>query len=98
MDPSDSPLLIELKTRARLRLNAADDDEVRLRDCLNLVAREVGFAHWEHARTVLGGLAATGEDMGTFWHAPRTGILLNEWFAHREEAQAALRRSPGGFL
>jgi len=106
MDPSHFPLLTELKTRARLRLNAsrregseeAADADVRLRDCLNLVAREVGFAHWEHARTVLGGLAAPGEDMGTFWHAPRTGILLNEWFAGREEAQAALQRSPEGFL
>ena len=94
--------LTELKTRARLRLNAQrrqeEASDLRLRDCLHAVAREVGFAHWEHARRVLGGLAAPGEDMGTFWHAPRTGILLNEWFARREEADAALRRQPRAYL
>jgi hypothetical protein len=100
-----TPMVTELKTRARLRLNAMRRDpgssratEARLRDCLNLVAREVGFAHWEHGRLVLGGLASPADDKGTFWHAPRTGILLNEWFAHREEARAALRRQPEAFL
>jgi hypothetical protein len=100
-----APLVTELKTRARLRLNALRRDagntdavEVRLRDCLNAVARELGFAHWEHARLVLGGQASPGDDKGTFWHAPRTGIILNEWFADREEARAALRRQPGAFL
>lgn len=98
-------LVDELKVRARLRLNAlrrgGDGDaggDLRLRDCLNLVAREVGFAHFEHARHVLGGLAAPGDDMGSFWHAPRTGILLNEWFAQREQAQASLHRQPAAFL
>jgi hypothetical protein len=96
-------LVTELKTRARLRLNSlrrsgAAATDLRLRDCLHLVAREVGFTHWEHARKVLGGLAAPGEDMGTFWHAPRTGILLNEWFARRDEAEAAHRRQPAAFL
>lgn len=100
-----TPLLTELKTRARLRLNAARRGaeaaaaaDLRLRDCLNLVARDVGFAHWEHARQVLGGLASPADDMGTFWHAPRTGILLNEWFARREQAEAALGRQPEAFL
>lgn len=96
-------LLEELKTRARLRLNAARREEadsagVRLRHCLNQVAREVGFAHWEHARAVLGGLATRDDDMGTFWHAPRTGILLNLWLARYEEAQAALAADPRAYL
>lgn len=98
-------LLAELKIRARLRINAlrrnaADGagTDLRLRDCLTLVAREVGFAHWEHARVVLGGFAQAGADMGSFWHAPRTGSLLNEWFAHRDEARAALLRQPASFL
>jgi hypothetical protein len=102
---SHSPLVTELKTRARLRLNASrkgaiDDaaEDLRLRDCLNLVSREVGFAHWEHARRVLGGLAAEGDDMGSFWHAPRTTALLNEWFARHEQAEAALRRDEALFL
>ncbi|MEO8022320.1 hypothetical protein [Polaromonas sp.] len=96
-------LLDELKTRARLRLNAARREEagaadVRLRHCLNQVAREVGFVHWEHARAVLGGAAVREDDMGTFWHAPRTGILLNLWLAKYEEAQAALEADPRAFL
>lgn len=96
-------LLDELKIRARLGLNAARRDEARaggtrLRDCLNQAARDVGFAHWEHARAVLGGLAAPGSDMGTFWHAPRTGILLNLWLARYEQAQAALQADPAAFL
>lgn len=95
-------MLTELKTRARLRLNAArrggEAGELRLRDCLNGVACEVGFAHWEHARKVLGGEAGAGEDMGTFWHAPRTGILLNLWFARYEEARVALTADVTAFL
>ena len=95
-------MLTELKTRARLRLNAERRNdpasELRLRDCLNLVSCEVGFAHWEHARKVLGGEAGQGEDMGTFWHAPRTGILLNLWFARYEEARVALQADAQAFL
>lgn len=95
-------MLTELKTRARLRLNAARRDgtagELRLRDCLNLAACEVGFVHWEHARQVLGAEATPGEDMGTFWHAPRTGILLNLWFARYEEARVALLADAKAFL
>jgi hypothetical protein len=89
-------LITELKTRARLRLNgirrgadgAAGDE--RLRDCLNAVAREIGFLHWQHARHVLGGQAAPGDDMGTLWHTRRCDGLLNHWFAHYERAREAL--------
>lgn len=95
-------MLTELKTRARLRLNAArrndPANELRLRDCLNLASCEAGFAHWEHARKVLGGEAGQGEDMGTFWHAPGTGILLNLWFARYEEARVALQADAQAFL
>ena len=95
-------LVDEIKVRARLRLNAARRDtavaDLRLRDCLHDCARAVGFAHWEHARRVLGGQALPGEDMGTFWHAPRTGILLNQWFARYDQAKAVLAAEPGVFL
>lgn len=47
-------LVQELKTRARLRLNAGRRETaadvaagLRLRDCLQEVSRAVGFAHWE---------------------------------------------------
>ncbi|MDB6002332.1 MAG: hypothetical protein JWP52_4031 [Rhizobacter sp.] len=99
-------LITELKTRARLRLNAmrrvngnepaVSEQAVRpspngrLRDCLNLVARESGFLNWEQARHVLGGAAVRGDDMGTFWHTPRCNGLLNHWFAGYDQAREAL--------
>lgn len=95
-------LLDELKVRARVRLNTARRDgaatDLKLRDCLHDAARAVGFAHWEHARRVLGGEAQPGEDMGTFWHAPRTGILLNLWFARYEQALPVLKADRSAYL
>jgi hypothetical protein len=96
-------LLDELKVRARLALNAARRAEagagrIQLRHCLNQAARDVGFSHWEHARPVLAGLAAPGDDMGTFWHAPRTGILLNLWLASYAQARVALQADGAAFL
>lgn len=91
-------LLQELKTRARLRLNAsrhedapgpAEAGDVRLRDCLQAVSREAGFQHWEQARRVLGGHARAGDDQGGFWYAPACAALLNVWFAGYAEALAA---------
>ena len=99
-------LLIELKTRARLRLNAARREtrgeaskpDLRLRDCLDQVSRDVGFAHWEHARGVLGGLAIAGDDMGTFWHAPGCQAMLSTWFSTHAEACTTLTGGSGRFL
>jgi len=95
-----SALLTELKTRARLRLNATRDTQpaLTLRHCLNQVARDVGFAHWEHGRRVLSGAATPGEDMGTFWHAPACHALLNAWFAQAQPAREALARMPDAVL
>ena len=85
-------LLTELKTRARLLLNESRREQpaLRLRHCLNQVAQDAGFAHWEHGRRVLGGLATAGDDMGTLWHAPRCNSLLSNWFAEHSEARIAL--------
>ncbi|WP_051303667.1 hypothetical protein [Comamonas composti] len=95
-------LVGELKIRARVRLNTARREGAEpagtLRDQLHTAARETGFADWAHARHVLGGAAGCGEDMGSFWHAPRTGILLHIWFARHEEAAAVLADDPEGFL
>ncbi|MEO7851374.1 MAG: hypothetical protein ABIR94_03835 [Rubrivivax sp.] len=88
-------LLTELKTRARLRLNASrrEQPDARLRHCLIQVAQDVGFAHWEHGRRVLGGMATEGDDVGAFWHAPRCNSLLSNWFALHAEARIALNAS-----
>lgn len=106
-------LIVELKTRARLRLNAARRGaaetpdqppsttgrpprrgaEPRLRDCLNAVARDVGFLTWAQALRVLGGQASGApgaDDMGSFWHAPRCNGLLSHWFASYDRARECL--------
>lgn len=95
-------LIAELKTRARLRLNAlrlaeadaparsAQAPPSRLRDCLNAVARELGFRCWPQALHVLGGHASSGDDMGAFWHAPRCDGLLSHWFARHDQARECL--------
>jgi len=106
----DTPLLTELKTRARLRLNAARRPGAvaagapsqvaspRLRHCLNQVASEVGFSRWDHARHVLGGQAVPGDDQGRFWHAPRCSHLLNQWFGDYGQARAAHAAAGLAFL
>ena len=99
---STEALVDELKVRARVRLNRARREgsagTMRLRDALHEVAREVGFKDWEHARKVLGGLAVLGDDMGDFWHVPRTGILLHHWFSDYAQARAVLDQVHTGFL
>lgn len=102
-------LIQELKTRARLRLNAhrrasgegktaASADDLRLRDCMHEVAREAGFVHWEHARHVLGGQAGAGEDQGSFWYARGCASLLTPWFARHDEARRAQQEGAAGVL
>ena len=101
-DHSIEALVDELKVRARVRLNRARREgsagTMRLRDALHEVAREVGFKDWEHARKVLGGLAVLGDDMGDFWHVPRTGILLHHWFSDYAQARVVLDQVQTGFL
>jgi hypothetical protein len=97
-------LITELKTRARLRLNAHKSSahpgaapspdttttDLRLRDCLNQVSRDAGFTNWDQARQVLGGQTRVGNDMGEFWYAPRCASLLSHWFARHDDAKAVL--------
>jgi hypothetical protein len=99
-------LIIELKTRARLRLNAMRRAAAnapagapvslvatpprRLRDCLIAVTREAGFSGWEQGLRVLGGQAVSGDDLGSFWHAPRCNGLLSHWFARHDQARECL--------
>lgn len=100
MSTATAPL-DELKTRARIALNAArraGNHDAKLRHSLNGAAQHAGFAHWDHARTVLSGFAQPGDDFGTFWHVARTGSLLNQWFATHAEARAVHAQDPGAFL
>lgn len=99
---SPQALVDEIKVRARLRLSRARREgsagSASLRDHLHQAAREVGFAGWEQARLVLGALAAASDDMGSFWHAPRSGILLHIWFSEYAQARSVLAQQVDGFL
>lgn len=66
--------------------------------CLNLVSAEAGFHQWNHARTVLDGVAASGDDMGGFWYDNACAMLLNHWFAAYDDARASLRQHDGRYL
>ncbi len=107
VDGTMNRLLRELRVRARLRLNTARRDaaahaapvpDERLRDCLRDVAREFGFTDWEHARHVLAGRAAAGEDQGSFWYATGCSAVASPWFAHIEQARAAQQQGATGVL
>ena len=99
---SQQVLVDEIKVRARVRLSRARREgaagSTTLRDHLHQAAREVGFAGWEQARRVLGALAAPGDDMGSFWHVPRSGILLHIWFSEYAQARSVLAQQVDGFL
>ncbi|MBG9388617.1 hypothetical protein [Caenimonas aquaedulcis] len=99
---ADNAAVTEVKARARIRLNAARREDashgLRLRDELIAVSREAGFRDWDHARKVLGGDSAHGDDMGTFWHAPRCTTLFNEWFASYAPALETQASHPGSFV
>lgn len=99
---SQQVLVDEIKVRARVRLSRARREgaagSTSLRDHLHQAAREVGFADWEQARRVLGALAAPGDDMGSFWHVPRSGILLHIWFSEYAQARSVLAQQVDGFL
>ena len=93
-------LLKEVKTRARLQFNAARHDQpaLRLRDCLNQAARDLGFAPWDHGRRVLEGQAVPGDDMGSCWDAPACNPRLNGWFASLADARVVLAARRGAVL
>lgn len=67
-----------------------EPDQWTLTHCMNLVSARAGFDHWDHARRVLGGQAAAGEDVGTLWYSEACGAMTNQWFAHYGEALAIL--------
>jgi hypothetical protein len=95
------------EARARLRalaeLKRADDAAlaaaaagVQRKHCLAIVAREAGFASWEHALRVLRGDPAE-RDFGDLLYDDRTSATLNAWYAEHGEARADLvaRRARG---
>lgn len=70
---------------------------MRRKHCLYIIASELGFESWMHAREVL--LGATGERVhyGKVLYADACGHYLNQWFANYRDA-ADYRASNGGTL
>ncbi|MFB2802259.1 hypothetical protein [Shewanella seohaensis] len=67
---------------------------IQLKHCQSLLARELGFTDFNHCQRVLSGQAQIGEDLGTLFHSRRCDTLLNHWFCGFDEAQAFLKQSP----
>jgi hypothetical protein len=80
---------------ARLRAVNVSDHPIRRSHCLTALARELGFAGWPHAVSVLSG--ATNGDMGTLLYPPDGSAFSNIWCATYEEARE-IRSTHGGFL
>ena len=70
-------------------------ESLRRRDCLNALAREVGFANWPQARAALRGVPAA--DFGDLLYPPECSAHWNLWCANYAEAQT-LRAETGGYL
>jgi hypothetical protein len=87
------------RLRALTELRRVEDDALReaaagvqRKHCLTAVAREAGFATWEHAVRVLDG-DASEVDFGTLLYGAQWGANLNHWFATYDEARAFHREA-----
>jgi len=68
---------------------------VRRRDCLTVLATELGFENWPHAKRALSGEPVT--DYGTLLYPKRCDGHLNLWFRTHTEAAGA-RQGRQGYL
>jgi hypothetical protein len=82
------------RLRALAELRRASDAELaeaagglRRKHCLAVVARELGFAGFDHAQRVLEGDAPEA-DHGTLLYGNGSSAYLNHWFSTYEEARA----------
>jgi hypothetical protein len=98
---ADEPAALA-RLRALAELRRASDAElgeakagIRRKHCLAVVARELGFAGFEHAQRVLEGDAPEA-DFGTLLYGAGSGAYLNHWFATHEEARAQQEETKAG--
>jgi hypothetical protein len=87
--------LPEFKSFSDAQLQSARTAIVR-RQCLALLAIELGFSGWPHAKQVLSGTAPVS-DFGTLLYPKRCGGLLNLWYRQYDDAVVG-RRESGGYL
>jgi len=84
-------LLPELKALADAPLR----EQLKRRQCLIAVARQLGFGSWEHARDVLS--SREEHDFGTLLYPKSCAGHYNIWSAHYVEARE-IRAAHGGYL
>jgi len=72
------------------------DANIQRRDCLNILAAELGFASWTQAKNVISGEGGDG-DFGTALCPPRCAIHTNLWYRDYDEA-AQIRAQKNGYL
>jgi hypothetical protein len=72
-----------------------DSAQIRRRDCLLVIAKEMGFLNWPHAKRVLSGEET--EDFGGLLCPRKCGGHFNLWYRTHVEADA-IRRERGGYL
>ncbi len=70
--------------------------EIKRQQCLNVIARELGFSHWRHAKQIFDSEAEL-EDFGTMLAPPKCCGFVNHWYAQHEEAARA-HVLQGGYL
>lgn len=71
-----------------------DPTAVKRRDCLNLIAHELGFPDWQHAKVAIAG-EGEAREFGTLLY--RGGGHINRWYVNYDEA-AADRANSNGYL
>ncbi|TPV92720.1 MAG: hypothetical protein B7733_24255 [Myxococcales bacterium FL481] len=81
----------------RNRAEAEWLETLQRKHCFGVLARELGFRHWAHAKTVLSGELPPCGDFGTLLHVRGCSGFLNQWFADYPEAKRA-RAVHDGFL
>ena len=84
-------LLPELKRASDAELR----EQLKRRQCLVAVARQLGFGSWEHARDVL--TSREQQDFGTLLYPGSCNGHYNIWSAHYAEARE-IRAAHGGYL
>jgi hypothetical protein len=83
--------------RASYEHLAAAARTIQRRDCLTVIAAELGFASWPEAKTAIAGDAHI-ENFGTMLYpGHRVAGHLNRWYKTYAEA-AAMRAESGGYL
>ena len=72
-----------------------DSTSIKRRDCLNVIARELGFPDWQQAKLTIAG-DGNAQEFGTLLY--RGGGHINRWYVNYDEAAADRTNSKGYLL